>query len=298
MKLVSLFSGAGGADLGFEGFDIVFANEVNDDAADTYEENLDTPVWRYPIERTPSDMIPDCDVVIGGPPCTSFSNAKAGRGQRDMSGLRLVKEMQRVVVDKQPKVFIAENAPTLLDPSMQLAAHCFKHGWPGYEVRFYKLNAEDFGIPQQRIRFFIIGIRRDLYEKGFRFRPKATRTFSGGWGDYLGIEEHGILCRRGSSLQGRLPYQPAFTVVSAELPVIRFSCGTAYKGKISSFSRDVKGVRQRYLTLAELKMLQGFPKWYKFIGPKDSVMRQIGNAWCVNVSRALGSQLMEVLNDW
>lgn len=297
LRVVSLFSGCGGADLGFEG-DIVFANEIDEWACKSYEHWYGVEPWSFPLQRTPSDMIPDCDVILGGPPCQSFSNARSGKGQRDMSGLHLVKEMQRVVTAKRPKVFVCENAPTLLDQSMATAAYVFKHGWPGYEVKFYKLSAEDFGVPQNRVRFFVVGTRSDLFAKGLRIVPNPTGHWSKtyhGWADYLGLEEKGIWCRRGSSRDGRFPDEAAYTVMASELPVIRYCAAGTVSGKLTSLQRQLLGVKQRYVTVWELLKLQGFPEEFKLFGPKPEQIRQVGNAWCGAISMEIARVIKEKL---
>lgn len=104
MKIVSLFAGAGGLDLGFEraGFDIVWANEYDKDIWKTYEKNhSNTILDKRSITDIPTTDIPECDGIIGGPPCQSWSEAGALRGINDKRG-QLFFDFIRILQDKQP----------------------------------------------------------------------------------------------------------------------------------------------------------------------------------------------------
>ena len=110
-KLISLFSGAGGIDLGFKqaGFNIIYANDFDEDAVTTYRNNIDKNAILGDICEIDSDEIPDNpDVVIGGFPCTGFSIANTKRNMDDERNY-LYQQLLRVVKDKQPKIFVAEN---------------------------------------------------------------------------------------------------------------------------------------------------------------------------------------------
>ena len=118
MKVVSLFTGAGGLDLGFvwAGHDIVWANDNDRNACETYSRNIGDHVVCGDIAALPSSAIPDCDIVIGGFPCQGFSVANSGRHAGDRRNL-LYLEMVRVVRDKAPRYFVAENVKGLLSMS-------------------------------------------------------------------------------------------------------------------------------------------------------------------------------------
>ena len=102
MKVVSFFAGAGGLDRGFEnaGFDVIWANEYDKTIWDTYRENhKQTILDTRSIRDIPSDEVPDCDGIIGGPPCQSWSEAGALRGIRDVRG-QLFFEFMRILADR------------------------------------------------------------------------------------------------------------------------------------------------------------------------------------------------------
>ena len=110
MKIVSLFSGSGGLDLGFQkaGFDIVWANEYDKSIWETYEKNhVNTILDRRSIVNIDTSEVPDCDGIIGGPPCQSWSEAGSLRGIDDKRG-KLFFDFIRIIKDKQPKFFLAD----------------------------------------------------------------------------------------------------------------------------------------------------------------------------------------------
>lgn len=174
MKLVSFFSGAGGLDIGFEqaGFDVIYANEYDKQIWKTYESNFPgTKLDRRSIVDIPSVEIPDCDGIIGGPPCQSWSEAGALRGIEDKRG-QLFFEFIRILKDKKPSFFLAENVSGMLASRHSVALTNIKELFSecGYNLSFQMLNAADYGVPQDRKRIFFIGYRKDL-NKSFEFPP-------------------------------------------------------------------------------------------------------------------------------
>jgi len=166
MNIVSLFSGAGGLDKGFEaaGFKTVWANEYDKDIWETFEKNFpNTILNRNSIRNVPSNEIPDCDGIIGGPPCQSWSEAGALKGIKDKRG-QLFYEFIRILRDKQPKFFLAENVSGMLASRHSEALENIKKLFieSGYNLSFELLNASNYGVPQDRKRVFFIGIRKDL----------------------------------------------------------------------------------------------------------------------------------------
>ena len=115
MKIVSLFSGAGGLDLGFiaAGNEVVWANDLYGDAVETYRTNIGDHIVCRDIAEIPSSEIPDCDMVIGGFPCQGFSVANTKRHESD-SRNKLYLQLLRVIRDKRPRFFLAENVKGIL----------------------------------------------------------------------------------------------------------------------------------------------------------------------------------------
>ena len=165
MKLISLFSGAGGLDLGFQkaGFKVVAANEFDKTIWETYEKNHDTKLIKGDICEISSDMFPDCDGIIGGPPCQSWSEAGALKGIDDPRG-QLFYQYIRILEDKKPKFFLAENVKGMMakrhNSAVKNIISQFEEA--GYDVFIHLLNASDYGVPQDRKRVFYVGFRKDL----------------------------------------------------------------------------------------------------------------------------------------
>lgn len=174
MKLVSLFTGAGGLDLGFEkaGFEVAWANEFDKSIWETFQANFPhTKLDKRSITDVKSNEVPEADGFIGGPPCQSWSEAGAGRGINDKRG-QLFHDYIRLLKDKKPKFFLAENVSGILHPKHTEALSNIIKEFEnaGYNVSYKLLNANDFDVPQDRKRLIIIGYRKDLKKK-FEF-PK------------------------------------------------------------------------------------------------------------------------------
>ncbi len=176
MNIISLFSGAGGLDLGFEkaGFKTIWANEYDKEIWETFEKNFkDTILDRRSIVKIPSSDIPETLGLIGGPPCQSWSEAGKSRGIKDERG-QLFFEFIRVLRDKKPLFFLAENVSGMLASKHSNALENIKNHFidSGYNLSFKLLNAHDYKVPQDRKRIFFIGFRKDLnmtfkFPKGF-----------------------------------------------------------------------------------------------------------------------------------
>jgi len=165
MNIVSLFAGAGGLDLGFEkaGFNVIYANEFDSSIWATYEKNHNGFLDKRDIRKISTDDIPDCDGIIGGPPCQSWSEAGALKGIEDSRG-KLFYDYIRILRAKQPKFFLAENVVGMLHKRNEKAVNQIKQLLVdcGYDLLVTLLNVSDYGIPQDRKRVFYIGFRKDI----------------------------------------------------------------------------------------------------------------------------------------
>lgn len=179
LKVVSLFSGAGGMDLGFinAGFEIIWANDFFEDAVTSYRKNIGKHMIHGDITKISSDNIPDgADVIIGGFPCQGFSVANTRRSMQDKRNF-LYKEMLRIIKDKNPKFFVAENVKGLLSMEDGKVIEMIKSDFEslGYKVEARLLNAAEYGVPQARERVVIIGNRLGI-ENPY---PKKTHYIEG-----------------------------------------------------------------------------------------------------------------------
>ena len=186
-SVVSLFSGCGGLDLGFKGgfsflgkeyeahpFDIIWANDFNKAACETYRVNVDKRIIDGPIEEVFDTIPASADVVIGGFPCQDISiNGKMAGVDGKRSGLYIwmVKAVERI----RPKIFIAENVKALLmkrhESSLARVINDFSE--LGYNISYHLYNAADYGVPQIRERVIIVGVRKDIETE---FAPPLPTT--------------------------------------------------------------------------------------------------------------------------
>ena len=180
-RLVSLFSGCGGMDKGFEmaGYHRVWANDFDKDAQAVFRLNLGE-IDDRDITKVPVDDIPDCDILTAGFPCQPFSNAGNRRGVYDQRG-ELYLECLRIIESKKPKVVLFENVKGLLSSKHQIGTKLIdviKEDLEAlaYSVNYKVVNASDYGVPQNRERMILVAFRNDL-GKTFVF-PDAQKDKS------------------------------------------------------------------------------------------------------------------------
>lgn len=179
-RLVSLFSGCGGMDIGFEqaGFYRVWANDFDKDAQATFRANLGEIDGRD-IREVPAEEIPDCDIITAGFPCQPFSNAGNRKGVNDSRGM-LYLECLRIIREKKPTVFLFENVKGLksskyIDGRNLVEVITSDLEEMGYIVTHKVMNSVDYGVPQKRERLIMIGVRSDL-GKAYVFPEPSPAT--------------------------------------------------------------------------------------------------------------------------
>lgn len=172
LKVVSLFSGAGGLDLGFinAGFDIVWANDFDKNACDTYRRNIDDHIHCGSILEVDATTLPACDLIIGGPPCQGFSTI----GKRVSSDPRkreahdprneLVITYAQIIRTVRPKFIVMENVKGILtrNGGKYIETVLSELRAAGYNVDYRIVNMADYGVPQIRERIIILGNRVGL----------------------------------------------------------------------------------------------------------------------------------------
>ena len=174
-RLVSLFSGCGGMDKGFDnaGYTRVWANDFDKDAQAVFRLNLGEIDGRD-ITQVPVEDIPECDIITAGFPCQPFSNAGNRRGVNDERG-ELYLECLRIIESKHPRAVLFENVKGLLSSKHQSGKKLIdviKEDLEnlGYRVNYKVVNASDYGVPQNRERMILVGLREDI-GKTFEFPP-------------------------------------------------------------------------------------------------------------------------------
>ena len=174
MCLISLFSGAGGLDRGFRnaGFQTIVANEFDSKICPTFRANFpDVNLIEGDIRDIPSDVFPKhVTGIIGGPPCQSWSEGGTMKGIEDLRG-QLFYEYIRILRDTQPLFFVAENVSGMMSKRHSDAVSGFMKLFneAGYDVNLKMLNANDFDVPEDRLRVFYIGFRKDLDIHDFQY---------------------------------------------------------------------------------------------------------------------------------
>ena len=289
MKVVSLFSGAGGLDYGFcmAGHEVIWANDLYEDAVKTYRKNIGNHIICEDISGINTKDIPDCDIVIGGFPCQGFSVANMKRHVDDERNA-LYKQLIRVVAEKKPKFFLAENVKGLMSLGkgevLKMIIKDFEN--LGYCVKYKLLNAADYGVPQTRQRVFIVGVRDDIKWKYEFPAPTNDKNEANGLAKWVSVSE-ALKDIPDPDLENNLPNH---TYSKYKLNINgyighRLLDPTKPAPTVTARGDNKGGVvihphpnGQRRMSCRELATVQSFPLNYEFAGNNSSVYRQIGNA--------------------
>ena len=323
-RIVSLFSGAGGLDLGFEksGFEIVAANEYDKSIWATYEKNHKAPLIKGDIRQIHSDNFPECDGIIGGPPCQSWSEAGSLRGIDDPRG-QLFYEYIRLIKDKRPKFFLAENVKGMMANRHSEAVNGIVKQFEdaGYDVFIKLLNAADYGVAQDRKRVFYVGFRKDLwvefeFPKQYSYKltfkdiiwdlkdsaiPALDKNKTNG--SRCNFLNHEYFTGAYSTIfmsrnRVRSWNEPAFTVQASGRQCQLHPQAPKMIKVDKNDCRFVEGSEHLYrrLSVREAARVQGFPDDFEFI--YDSLQdgyKMIGNAVPVELAYAMAEQIKKYL---
>lgn len=303
MKVLSLFSGCGGLDKGFEdaGYNIVWANDFDKFAVQTYKANFGDNIVLGDINDISLETLPDFDVLIGGFPCQSFSMMGEQRGFEDARGtlfFRIAEIIKyRIEQNKKPQVVVLENVRTLRTHdkgrTFKTILNILEKDL-GYKIFTQVLNSADYEIPQKRNRTFIVCfanenaqfifpekqelqltlqdvLEQDVDDKYFLSERILPTILSNGTGGYKGKSE-------------------------IDLKIARPLCATMAKMHRACQDNYVtQNGRIRRLTPRECARLQGFKDDFVIPVSDTQAYRQFGNAVTVNVSRAVAEKIKETL---
>jgi DNA (cytosine-5)-methyltransferase 1 len=316
-KVVSLFSGCGGAECGMLGgfvfnsdkyeelpFELIYALDIDQRAINTHKLNFDCDnVVVGDIREIHEDTIPDHDVLIGGFPCQSFSTVNPTKNPSDERA-NLYKEMVRIVKAKKPKILIAENVKGFMTLQKGRILQRVKDEFEkaGYIISHRLINAAEFGVPQRRERVFLVGVRND-FKKEYAFPVPTTADKPVPLSvavPKLAIDEQkyyfsekavqGMKNAKNNMKRGLAQNlnEPCLTV-------------TSHLAKVSLNSRDPvllvdpENELYRRFTPREAARIQSFPDTFMFAGSELDAYRQIGNAIAPVVFWHIAKNIAELL---
>ena len=312
MSVVSLFAGAGGLDIGVEmaGLNVIWANEIDGDACETYIANHpNVYVERGDVRNVKS--FPKADVLVGGYPCQGFSLA----GNRLVTDERnyLYREFLRCLKQTRPMFFIAENVKGLLTAGggkiVEAMVEAYKE--EGYVVKFQLVNAKDYGVPQDRERVFIIGVRDDVdftydfpnptHGEGLGLKPYVNLKDAIGHlkpseiGEY---DDSGFSSRYLSRNRKRAWNEVSFTIQASGRHAPLHPSGEAMikLGKDEWILPETS--EHRKLSAVECALIQTFPPDYIWKGNVSSKYKQIGNAVPCLLAKAIAKPIADYLKDY
>lgn len=323
MNLISLFSGAGGMDLGFykAGFRTIVANEWDKKITPTFRANFpDVELIEGDIRKIDSSALPDNIIgIIGGPPCQSWSEAGALKGIEDRRG-QLFYEYIRVIRDKRPVFFVAENVSGMLAARHRKAVQEFISLFEdiGYNVNLKLLNAKDFGVAEDRERVFFIGFRKDVNIPFFTYpTPLDSRLTLKDviWdlkdsaipakeknktnGDDCIVANHEYYIGTYSPIfmsrnRVRGWDEPGFTVQASGRQCQLHPQAPKMENIGLNHFRFVPGCEHLYrrMSVREVARIQGFPDNFQFIyNDVDYGYKMVGNAVPVNLAYSVALQI-------
>ncbi len=298
IRVASLFCGCGGTDLGvIGGFDfngkhytklnteIVYANDFERTACDIFDENFKIKADRRDIREVSAQELPEFDVLLGGFPCQSFSIVAQNPKRLGVKGDKgmLFFEMCRILKEKQPIMFIAENVKGILSANKRQAFPLIVKEFEkcGYKINHELLLAADYGVPQKRERVIICGVRNDIAENFMFPEPILSET------EYMPLKF--VLEKKvdnkyffsDRAVQGMLKAKPHMNKGRAQN--VNFPCNTvgAHLAKMSLNSTDpvlLDNGKYRRFTPREVARIQSFPEEFKLVGSDTAQYKALGNA--------------------
>ncbi|MGC5816023.1 DNA cytosine methyltransferase [Clostridium perfringens] len=323
LRTVSLFSGAGGLDLGFlnAGFDIIWSNDIDRYAVDVYRHNIGEHIELGDINIL-LDNIPDHDVLIGGFPCQPFSLMGEQLGFDDERGT-LFFTIEQIVRRHRPKIIVLENVKnlethnngeTFARMKRILRNELLDEDGNGYEVFHKVLNSSDYGIPQTRRRVFVVAFDRKYFEENnINFNFPEPMPLRNTLQDILdeNVDKKYFLSEK--ILPTILSHGTGnyYSKSEIDLKIARPLCATMHKMHRASQDNYVTDQRNRErfndkeekrisnvrrLTPNECRKLQGFPEDWDINVSDTQAYRQFGNAVTVDVAYNVAMQIVRALN--
>lgn len=334
MNIISLFSGCGGLDLGFEkaGFHIPVANEFDKTIWETFKVNhpgthlIESDIRHITKNDIAQFITGDVDGIIGGPPCQSWSEAGALRGINDSRG-KLFYDYIRILNEFRPKFFLAENVSGMLanrhSDAVKNILSLFEN--TGYNVSLTLVNAKDYGVAEERKRVFYIGFRKDL-NVDFEFPCGSTEDDAKKitlrdiiWDlQYTAVPSGPKNHHNPEAINNNEYFTGAFSPIFMSRNRVKSWDEQAYTvqasgrqcqlhpqaPKMEKFGendfRFVAGKENLYrrMTIREIARIQGFPDDFKFIYKEtNNAYKMIGNAVPVNLAYEIALAIKDVIKN-
>lgn len=318
-KIISLFSGSGGLDLGFlktNRVEILLANDFNKQACDSYKKNIGNHIVHDDIRKLKN--LPKADIIIGGPPCQGFSLANPNRSFDDPRNF-LFKEYSRILSEVKPKVFVLENVSGMvsMEKGAVLKSILKELSRNGYKVLYRILNAKNYDTPQSRNRVIIVGVQENIKEKYLYPEPCVNPPMFGKYttiGDVFlkeplnGHSYNHVFGKLSELNQKRLKHIPAggsmkdcpkelhnnsdlkrsmrrLNFDSISPTIVHNNCDHYYHPS-----------EARRITIREMARIQGYPDDYIFCGSKSEQSRQVGNSVPINLAHHIGISVIDFLD--
>lgn len=311
IKVISLFSGSGGLDLGFLAtgkFKIIYANDFNKQACDSYRHNIGSHIIHDDIANL--NDLPKADLIIGGPPCQGFSTANPKRSFDDPRN-HLFREYARIISQVKPKMFLMENVSGMVSMQGGKVFKLIKKELSncGYTLYDELLNSKDYGVPQSRKRMIVIGVINDIKNE-FVFPEKThlddkVKTVGQALFDkpidpnninhnfsklsplnlkrIKHIPEGGSMKDCPPELQNNSDLKRSMRRLDRSKPsytIVHNNCDHYYHP-----------TENRRITIREMARIQGYSDEYIFFGSKAEQSRQLGNSVPVGLAKALAKQI-------
>lgn len=299
-KVVSLFSGCGGLDLGFiqAGFDIIWANDSDKYAVQTYKENIGDHILLDSIENIEINSIPEHDILIGGFPCQPFSMMGGQLGFEDTRGT-LFFHIAKIIERKNPGIVVLENVRRLKTHDNGNTYKVIKNVLENeldYKVFDMVLNSADYGVPQTRNRTFIVCFKNQAADFVFPDSIPLEKTMQ----DLLEKEVPNKYFLSERILKTVMSYGTKKWHAKPEIDLSVARPLTATMAKMHRASQDnyvTDRGKVRRLTPRECARLQGFPEDFKITVSDTQAYKQFGNAVTVDVAYQIAKNLKDTINN-
>lgn len=322
LKTVSLFSGAGGLDLGFlnAGFDIIWANDIDKYAVESYKINISEHIVLGDVNEL-INYIPPHEVLIGGFPCQPFSMMGQQLGFDDDRGT-LFFTIEEIVRKYRPKIIVLENVKNLETHNNGktfkkmkniLEEKLIDNEGNGYIVFHKVLNSADFGIPQTRRRVFVVAFDKKVY-KDIDFNFPTPIALNKKLKDLLDekVDQKYFLSEKILSTILSNGTGNYYSKAEIDLDIARPLCATMHKMHRASQDNYVTDLKNRSmfenkekkisairrLTPNECRKLQGFPSDWKINVSDSQAYRQFGNAVTVDVAYYVAKKVLEAIKEY